>query len=216
MLPFFCGTNLLAAGHVVFRVLAQRNHQPLNESQKSFFIRDVPFTEFCILVGLNEPKIKMSQITHHLAKHFREVHFGGNWTWSNLKNNLEGLTWQQATTQVHNLNSIAVLVFHVNYYVSAVIKVFQGEPINANDKYSFDLTPITSQEEWEVLIKKALTEAEQFAKLVEELPEHKLWENLADEKYGTICRNILGIIEHTHYHLGQIAVIKKIILHGDK
>ncbi|HAI83731.1 MAG TPA: DUF1572 domain-containing protein, partial [Chitinophagaceae bacterium] len=28
---------------------------------------------------------------------------------------------------------------------------------------------------------------------------------------GTYYRNILGLIEHTHYHLGQIALIKKII-----
>ena len=38
--------------------------------------------------------------TKQIAKHFREIHFGENWTSSNLKDNLDKVTWQQATTQV--------------------------------------------------------------------------------------------------------------------
>ena len=30
-----------------------------------------------------------------IAKHFREVYFGGNWTSSNLKDNLADVDWQQ-------------------------------------------------------------------------------------------------------------------------
>ncbi len=149
--------------------------------------------------------------TTQLAKHFKDVHFGGNWTWSNLKDNLEGITWQQATRQVYSLNTIAALVFHVNYFVVAALEVLQGNPLNAHDKYSFDVPPINSQEEWDALVRKALTDAEAFGVLLEQLPEHKLWENFELEKYGNYYRNILGIIEHTHYHLGQIAVIKKIV-----
>lgn len=55
------------------------------------------------------------------------------------------------------------------------------------------------------------SEAELFANLIELLPEATLWEPFTDEKYGTYYRNIQGIIEHTHYHLGQIVVIKKML-----
>lgn len=150
-----------------------------------------------------------------LAKHLRDVHFGGNWTTSNLKDNLAGVSWQQATQQVYELNTIATLVFHTSYYISAVLKVLQGEPLQAHDKYSFDLPPIHSQEEWESLLHKTWADAESLAALVEQLPEAKLWEPFTDEKYGTYYRNLLGIIEHTHYHLGQIAVIKKILSQTD-
>ncbi len=146
-----------------------------------------------------------------LAKHIRDVHFGGNWTTSNLKDNLAGVSWQQATRQVYELNTIATLVFHINYYISAVLKVLQGEPLQAHDKYSFDLPPIQSQEDWEKLLNKTWADAEHFAALVEQLPEATLWEPFTDEKYGTYYRNLLGIIEHAHYHLGQIAVIKKVL-----
>jgi uncharacterized damage-inducible protein DinB len=150
-------------------------------------------------------------LTTQLAKHLRDVHFGGNWTTSNLKDNLADISWRQATTQVHSFNTIATLVYHVNYYISAVLKVFQGEPLQASDKYSFDLPPILSKTDWENLLNKTFTDAETFTLLIEQLPEHMLWENFTDEKYGTYYRNIQGIIEHTHYHLGQIALIKKIL-----
>ena len=146
-----------------------------------------------------------------IAKLFRDVHYGGNWTSVNLQESLADVTWQQATTKVYSFNTIAALVYHMNYYVSAVLKVLQGEPLNASDKYSFELPPIPSQQEWEKLLDKTWVDAENFATLVEQLPESKLWETFSDEKYGNYYRNIHGIIEHCHYHLGQIVLIKKLL-----
>lgn len=155
-------------------------------------------------------------LTGQIAKHFREIHFGGNWTSVNLKDNLADLTWQQATTQVYSFNTIAALVFHINYFVGAALKVLQGNALDAHDKYSFDLPPIRSQEDWQNLLDKTYTDAENFARLVEQLPESKLWEDFTDKKYGNYYNNIHGIIEHNHYHLGQIVLIKKILLRPDK
>jgi len=150
-------------------------------------------------------------LTQHIAKHFREVHFGGNWTCSNLKDNLSDVTWKEATTKFENFNTIATLVFHVNYFVSAVLKVLQGNELNANDKFSFDVPDIQSEKEWNELVNKCLNDAEAFAVLVEKLQDEKMWEVFTDEKYGIYYRNLHGIIEHTHYHLGQIAIMKKLI-----
>jgi hypothetical protein len=95
--------------------------------------------------------------------------------------------------------------------VSEVLKVLKGGPLEANDKYSFELPPIQSQSDWENLLNKTWAEAEAFALLIEQLPDEILLEHFTDEKYGNYYRNFHGIIEHTHYHLGQIALIKKII-----
>jgi uncharacterized damage-inducible protein DinB len=150
-------------------------------------------------------------LTAHIARQFREVHFGGNWTASTLKEHLSDVTWQQATTQVHSFNTIGTLVYHMNYYIRVVSKVFQGQPLDGKDKDSFEHPPILSQDDWENLMAKTWADAENFARLIEELPEAKLWETFVHEKYGTYYRNIHGIIEHTHYHLGQIVLIKKIL-----
>lgn len=151
-------------------------------------------------------------LTRNIAKHFRELHFGGNWTGSSMKDQLKDVSWQQAITQVHTFNTIATLTFHVNYYVDAVLKVLQGGPLDADDKYSFDHPPITSEEDWQRLLDKSWSDAENLAARIEKMPEHMLWENVSDPKYGIYFRNIHGIIEHTHYHLGQIALIKKLLV----
>ncbi len=151
-----------------------------------------------------------------IAKHFRDVYFGGNWTVVNLKDTLADVTLQQATTKIHNLNTIATLVFHINYYVRPVLNVLQNQPMVASDKFSFDLPPVTCDEDWQQLVSRVLTEAEELAIQIEQLDDAKLQDVFANPKYGNYYRNLLGIIEHTHYHLGQISLIKKIIQESAK
>lgn len=150
-------------------------------------------------------------LTTHIAKHIRDVHFGGNWTASNLKENLEHVDWKQATAQVHSFNTIATLVYHMNYFIRAILKVLKGGPLDSKDVYSFDHPPIHTEEDWKKLKDESFHDAEEFAALIEQFPESKLFEPFVDPKYGSYYRNIHGIIEHCHYHLGQIVLIKKLL-----
>ncbi len=146
-----------------------------------------------------------------LAKHLREIHTGGNWTTTNLKDTLADVTWEEAPKSISGLNSIAVLTYHMTYYVGVLLKVLEGGPLDAKDEYSFQLPAIESQEEWKELVANALLNAEKAAVLIEKLPEERLFEPFTDEKYGNYYRNIAGIIEHMHYHLGQISLLKKLV-----
>ena len=152
------------------------------------------------------------QTPKQIAQHLRAVYFGGNWTSTNLKDTLAGVTWQQATTQIYDLNTIATLVYHATYYVFEVSKVLEGQPLTAKDKYSFEHPPIASQEDWEQLLAKVWVDVEHFASLIEQLPSDQLWADFVGKKYGNYYRNLHGIIEHLHYHLGQIVLIKKILV----
>ncbi len=156
----------------------------------------------------------MTDIAGQIAKHLREVYFGGNWTAVNFKDSLKDVTWQQATTKVYSFNTIATLVFHTNYYMEAVTRVFKGKPIDSKDEYSFIHPSITSEDEWKQLLDKTYAEVENFACMIDQLPESKLWETFVDEKYGNYYRNLHGIIEHCHYHLGQIVLIKRMVQNG--
>lgn len=150
-------------------------------------------------------------LTKQIAKQFREVYFGGNWTAVSVKESLEGLSWQQATTRVYSFNTIASLLVHMNYYIKEILKVVAGGPLKASDKFSFDHPPILSIEDWEKLLQTIWADAEKFAATIEQLPEHKLWETFANGLYGNYYRNFQGVTEHVHYHLGQIILIKKIL-----
>jgi uncharacterized damage-inducible protein DinB len=146
-----------------------------------------------------------------IAKHFREVYFGGNWTVSCLKEHLADVTWQGATTPVSTGNTIAALTYHIHYFVRVVLRVLEGGPLKGDDKVSFDHPPINNSDDWKDFLNNVFDEGERFAILVEQLPEEKMTEFLGPEKYGDYYRNLQGIIEHTHYHLGQIALLKKLI-----
>ena len=151
--------------------------------------------------------------TSQLAKRFREVLLDGKWIANtNFKEQLSDVTWEQATTKIDSLNTIAMLTFHIDYYIAGLVNVFEGGDLEIKDKFSFDLPPIESQEQWEALLNKLWNDSEKFAILLEQMPDSKLDEVFVDEKYGTYLRNIEGMIEHAYYHLGQITLIKKMIL----
>lgn len=129
-----------------------------------------------------------------------------------MKDALNDVTWEQAIAKVESFNTIAALTFHINYYVRAVLKVLNGGPLDAHDKFSYDVPKITSDADWDALLKRFWEDADRFADAVERLPEEKLWETFVLEKYGNYYRNLLGIIEHSHYHLGQMVLIRKALM----
>jgi len=148
-----------------------------------------------------------------LANRVREVLLHGHWIANtNFKDQLSSVSWEQATHKVGNLNTIALLTFHVNYYLKGLLNVFKGGKLEIRDKYSFDLPEIQSETDWNTLFNDFLNHAEQFAIHVEQMSEDMLDQPFVEEKYGTYLRNIEGIIEHSYYHLGQVSLIKKMLM----
>lgn len=151
-------------------------------------------------------------LSKQIANQFREVHLNGTWVANtNLKAQLSDVTWEQAIAKVGDLNTIADLAFHLNYYEAGLVRVFEGGPLDIRDKYSFDRPPIESAADWEKLLDKVWSDAERFADLVEQMPEDRLMGPFIEEKYGSYYRNIQGMIEHSYYHLGQVVLIKKLL-----
>jgi uncharacterized damage-inducible protein DinB len=150
--------------------------------------------------------------TSQLAKRFREVMLDGLWIANtNFKDQLKDISLEQAITKVGSLNTIAMLTFHIDYYIAGLINVFEGGDLEIRDQFSFDLPSIESQEKWEELLHKLWNDSEKFAVLLEQMPDYKMNEVFVDKKYGTYLRNIDGMIEHAYYHLGQITLIKKLL-----
>jgi hypothetical protein len=148
-----------------------------------------------------------------LAIRIREVLLNGKWIANtNFKEHIVGLTWELAIKKVNNLNSIAMLTFHINYYVEGVLHVLQGGDLTIKDQYSFDIPKIASEADWQNMIDVFLRNAENLAKEVENLDEKVLISTFVQEKYGTYIRNIEAVIEHSYYHLGQVSLIKKMVL----
>jgi len=148
-----------------------------------------------------------------LANRFREVMLNGNWIANtNLREVISDLDWKQATTQIGSLNTIALLTFHLNYYIEGVLKVLEGGSLDIRDQYSFDMPSVQSQEDWERLAQQICDNSEQFAVCVEQLEDDQLFTSFVMAEYGSWYRNLEGMIEHCYYHFGQISLIKKMVL----
>lgn len=148
-----------------------------------------------------------------LASRFREIMLNGKWIANtNYQDQLQKVDWQQATTKIDNLNSIAALSFHVNYYIEGVLQVFKGGDLRIRDKFSFDAPPIESASDWQERLRQLLEHSELFAQHIEAMSDDQLESNFVDEKYGSYRRNIEGIIEHAYYHLGQISLLRKLTM----
>ena len=148
-----------------------------------------------------------------IAGRLREVLLNGKWIANtNFKEQIESVTWEQATQKVQNLNTIALLTFHINYYLAGILNVFDGGTLDIRDKYSFDLPEIETEADWIKLVRDFLINSEKFINHVEQMNDHTLDQPFVDEKYGSYLRNIEGVIEHSYYHLGQISLIKKLVV----
>jgi hypothetical protein len=68
------------------------------------------------------------------------------------------------------------------------------------------------QIDWDKLVDNFLRNSENFINQVGLLADNILDDSFVDEKYGTYLRNVEGIIERSYYHLGQVSLIKKMIV----
>jgi uncharacterized damage-inducible protein DinB len=152
----------------------------------------------------------MNEATN-LSEQIQGVFFGGNWTDSNFKDQLADVTVEEAFTQIDGLNTIARLAYHISYFVNVQLRVLEGGPLEGRDAESFDVPEFRTEEEWRSFLDAALRNARRHADLVAELDDKVLATPFVNAKYGSWWENLIGLIEHSHYHLGQIALLKRLI-----
>ncbi|MDI9258303.1 DUF1572 family protein [Flavobacterium sedimenticola] len=148
-----------------------------------------------------------------LANRFRDVIINGKWIANtNFKEQLTGTSLEMATSVLGSANSIAVLAQHIHYYINGLNTVFNGGTLDIKDQYSFDFRSLQTQEEWDYFLTTFWNHSETFANHVQSMSEATLSQVFVAEKYGTYRRNIEAMIEHSYYHLGQIVLLKKLVL----
>ncbi len=155
--------------------------------------------------------LSQNQLCKAIATHLRDVFTGKNWCLVNFEQVLQGVDWQQANYRIGELHTLADLVFHCHYFIRAVIQQMEQGVLDAHDSLSFPKSYLSNESEWTDLKQMFFKDVEMLGQLIEKMPETQLWENFVLEKYGNYYRNLHGIIEHCHYHLGQMVILKKLI-----
>ncbi len=146
------------------------------------------------------------------AERLQEVLIDGQWvTKTNIKSQIVDLNKAQATQKLNNQKSIAEIVFHLNYFLEGIIKVFNGGPLDIRDKYSYDMTPILQEDDWEKLRNEFFLNSENIINQIKDIPDEVLHQDFGNGKYGTNVLNISALIEHSFFHLGQICLLRRML-----
>ena len=98
-----------------------------------------------------------------IATRLQELFLDGKWiAGTNYKALLSDVDLVTANHRHLDLNTLALLTFHINYYLKGVMEVLDGGELTIRDKYSFDLPPLKSEKDWQALKTNLLSNAERM------------------------------------------------------
>jgi len=151
------------------------------------------------------------KITALIAQHIKDVHEGNNWTEVNLAGTLKGVTVQEATTLTKaSPNTIASLLHHITFWNRVMIQRMQGINVFVDEHNGYNVPVLQTDEDWIQLQIDNILSAHELAAAMVVFNESKLFTPLTEG--GTSAyKNFQGSVEHIHYHLGQIVMLKKLI-----
>jgi hypothetical protein len=151
------------------------------------------------------------KLTTLIAQHIIDVHQGGNWTEVDITITLQDVTLEEATMHTQaSPNTIASLLNHITYWNRVMVQRAQGIQVQIDNTNGYDHPLLLTEEDWQDLKKDNLRSAHELATAITQFDEAKLFESILPD-YSTAYKNFQGSVEHVHYHLGQIVILKKLI-----
>jgi len=146
--------------------------------------------------------------TERIAQHLMDVHNGDNWTSVMVAGEIGDIDWNDAFSPVpFSPNTIASLVRHIAYWNQVVADRGRGiTPVIAAHN-GFD-APEAGPAAWEKLKAELFQSAGELADVIRQFDEAKL-EAPVLPGHSSAYKNFQGQVEHVHYHLGQIVMLKK-------
>jgi uncharacterized damage-inducible protein DinB len=145
-----------------------------------------------------------------IADQLRRAHEGGAWHGPSLKEILKGVTAAQAAERpLAGAHSIWELVLHAAAWERAVLRRLEGEPAAIyNTNEDWPAVEDAGEEAWQQTLKALEETSGKLREAVLRLDDAQLDAPILPEmssRYVTLH----GVVQHTLYHAGQIAVIKK-------
>jgi uncharacterized damage-inducible protein DinB len=151
------------------------------------------------------------KLTDLISVHIKEVYEGNNWTGVNISDIIKDINWQQAQQKTAgSSNTIASLLHHLYYWNGILMQRINGVDPSIPDINGFDVDELKNETDWNALRERARQSFQQLADAVKNFPEEKLSETYAVGK-SSYYKNLQGIVEHAHYHLGQMVILKKLL-----
>ena len=139
-----------------------------------------------------------------IASRVHALFFGPNWTETSLSELIQNHTFAEFLNTKVGTNSAAAVLFHIHYYQKAQLSVLQGGSLNAKDSESFHHPKWVNESDWLQFGSDVLETGRELELAVSKLPESKWSEAFVKAEYGSYESNLIGMLEHSYYHFGQL------------
>jgi uncharacterized damage-inducible protein DinB len=145
-----------------------------------------------------------------IADQLRRAHEGGAWHGLSLKELLEGVTARKAVAKPFaDAHSIWELVSHIEAWERVAIRRLAGEPAQIyNTEEDWSESKAADEDAWRRTLERLGETNASLREAVLRLDDSKLDEPIIPEMSPTYI-TLHGVVQHTLYHAGQIALLKK-------
>jgi uncharacterized damage-inducible protein DinB len=153
----------------------------------------------------------MNSESLRIADQLRRAFTGDAWHGSPLLNLLAGITAEQARARpLRSIHSIAELVLHVDVWVHAAFDATHQVPMPKVYGTERDWPALRddSAVAWIAAQDRLFQNAEKLAQAIERFDDTKLQDTVPGRQYDFYYL-FHGIVQHSLYHGGQIAMLKK-------
>ncbi len=144
-----------------------------------------------------------------IADQLRRAHEGKAWHGPSLGELLKGVGAEQAAARpVGGAHSIWELLLHIEAWERAGVRRLRGDPAKLSEAEDWPPVHDAGEEAWSAAVDKMEATSRELREAVSRLDDDAL-DGPVVEGMSSAYVTLHGIVQHTLYHAGQIAILKK-------
>ena len=147
--------------------------------------------------------------TERIADQLKRAFHGEAWSGPSVREVLQGVTAEIAAKRpIVDAHSIWELVHHITAWVDIVRRRVAGEAVTVTPTVNFPPVAEITEAAWQESLKAMNDEEERLRNGILEIPESR-FEQPVPPTGDSVYVLLHGAIQHSLYHAGQIALLKK-------
>ena len=147
--------------------------------------------------------------TERIADQLNRAFVGNAWHGPAVMEILEGLTAEQAVTRPFaDAHSIWELALHIEAWTRACRLRLQGDRAQLSDAEDFPVVTRSDEPAWKQTRESIKQAHDELAAAIVKLEDSQLEQPII-EGMSSVYVTLHGVIQHSLYHAGQIAILKK-------
>ena len=153
--------------------------------------------------------------TERIRDQFQRAFDGQAWHGPSVLSLLEGVTAEQAAAHaIPGAHSIWELTLHIAAWEDACRRRLEGDPAQLTDDENFPPVSDTSEGAWESAKAKLIDVHRRLLDVIATTDDSRLDQPIMDSAeipFSSAYVTLHGGVQHSLYHAGQIAILKKAI-----